>query len=66
MSVSSRSSLILNSNETENGENVDETDPVSNLDRGTLIHTDKNIIESRSIKALPKIYHFLHFSGSFR
>ena len=54
MSVSSRSSLILNSNETENGENVDETDPVSNLDRGTLIHTDKNIIESRSNKSIAK------------
>ena len=54
MSVSSRSSLILNSNETENGENVDETGPVSHLDRGTLIHTDKNIIESGSNKSIAK------------
>ena len=54
MSVSYRSSLILNNNETENGENVDETDPVSNLDRGTLIHTDKNIIESESNKSIAK------------
>ena len=65
MSVSSRSSLILNSNETENGENVDETDPVSNLDRGTLIHTDKNIIESRANKSIAKNISFFALFWQF-
>ena len=42
--------------ETENGDNFAETDPVSNLDRGTLIHTNKNIIESGSNKSIAKKY----------